>query len=78
MYFSRIEKAFQTVFWALFGVGEGQEVELQGYSSGFTERVGYIVYGAYNFATVIVLLNMLIAMMSRTFGKIKVNNRSQY
>ncbi len=51
-------------------------MELQGYSSGFTERVGYIVYGAYNFATVIVLLNMLIAMMSRTFGKIKVDNMS--
>ena len=52
-------------------------MELPGYNSGFTERVGYIVYGAYNFATVIVLLNMLIAMMSRTFGKIKVGIHSK-
>ena len=40
----------------------------------FTERLGYLVYGAYNAAAVIVLLNMLIAMMSRSFDSIQVNH----
>ncbi len=39
----------------------------------FTERLGYLVYGAYNASAVIVLLNMLIAMMSRSFDSIQVN-----
>ena len=49
-------------------------VELgKGYSSRFTESVGYIVFGVYNWAAVIVLLNMLIAMMTRSFEKITVS-----
>ena len=62
------------MFWALFGMGESTAVELgDSFNKGFTERVGYIVYGAYNIALVIVLLNMLIAMMSRSFDKIQVS-----
>lgn len=41
----------------------------------FTERLGYLVYGAYNFSAVIVLLNMLIAMMSRSFDSIQVSEQ---
>ena len=55
-------------------MGESNAVALgDSYNSGFTERVGYIVYGAYNIAAVIVLLNMLIAMMSRSFDLIQVS-----
>jgi len=49
-------------------------VELgSGFKSRFTESVGYIVFGVYNWGAVIVLLNMLIAMMTRSFDKIAVS-----
>lgn len=62
-----------TVFWALFGRGNQDAVSIGGYSSAFTEHTGYIIYGAYNAAMVTVLLNMLIAMMSRSFTLIAVS-----
>ncbi len=69
-----IELTFRTVYWALFGMGEPNAVELgEAYSKAFTERLGYLVNGAYNFTTVIVLLNMLIAMMSRSYDQIQVS-----
>ncbi len=70
----RLEYTFRTVFWALFGLSDARKVEIgQGYNSRFTESVGYIVFGVYNWAVVIVLLNMLIAMMTRSFEKITVS-----
>lgn len=70
-----LEFTFRTVYWAVFGLSEKSVVELgKGFNSNFTERVGYIVFGVYNWAAVIVLLNMLIAMMTRSFEKITVGN----
>ncbi len=62
------------MFWALFGLSSERKVELQGFPSRFTESVGYIVFGVYYWAVVIILLNMLIAMMTRSFEKITVTN----
>ncbi|XP_052674210.1 short transient receptor potential channel 7-like [Crassostrea angulata] len=62
---------FHTVFWSLFSMGEATAVELGEFNHYFTQNVGYWIFGAYNIATVIVLLNMLIAMMSRSFEKIQ-------
>ena len=62
------------MYWALFGMGDSDVVTLEGYQADFTERIGYVVYGAYNAAAVIVLLNMLIAMMTRSFESIQVPN----
>jgi len=47
-------------------------VEVKEFGHTFTETVGYWIFGFYNIATVIVLLNMLIAMMSRSFEIIQV------
>jgi hypothetical protein len=63
---------FRTVFWSLFGRGEPTAVEVEPFGHKTTETVGYWIFGAYNFCTVIVLLNMLIAMMSRSFELIQV------
>ena len=64
------------MFWALFGLSDARRVEIgQGFQSRFTESVGYIVFGVYNWAVVIVLLNMLIAMMTRSFEKITVSTQ---
>ncbi|KAL3860515.1 hypothetical protein ACJMK2_010634 [Sinanodonta woodiana] len=63
--------SFRTVFWSLFGRGEYNVVELGIFNNDFTETVGYLIYGVYNIVTVIVLLNMLIAMMTRSFELIQ-------
>ena len=47
-------------------------VELGEFNHFFTETLGYWMFGVYNIATVTVLLNMLIAMMSRSFEIIQV------
>jgi len=58
----------------VFGLKDPRTVELgQGYQSRFTESLGYIVFAVYNWGAVIVLLNMLIAMMTRSFDKIAVS-----
>lgn len=62
---------FQTVFWSLFGLAEKLGVKLEDYNKRFTETIGYFIYGAFNIASVIVLLNMLIAMMSKSYETIE-------
>ncbi|KAL3860514.1 hypothetical protein ACJMK2_010633 [Sinanodonta woodiana] len=66
-YFGIWVVSFRTVFWSLFGRGEYNIVELGDFKNDFTETVGYLIFGVYNIVTVIVLLNMLVAMMSRSF-----------
>ena len=40
------------------------------------EAVGYYLYGVYVFASMIVLLNLLIAVMSNTFNEVQVSQCS--
>lgn len=69
-----IVKTFRTVFWSVFGRGDTNMVQLGNYRNSFTEDIGYWIFGIYNAAMVIVLLNMLIAMMSRSFQNITVSS----
>ncbi len=62
---------FKTVFWSLFGLAEKEGVQLEEFNQRFTEIVGYLIYGTFNIASVIVLLNMLIAMMSKSYETIE-------
>ncbi|XP_076470184.1 short transient receptor potential channel 7-like [Babylonia areolata] len=68
--FGGVMATFRTVFWSLFGRGEPDAVRLGGYNNNLTEDVGYIIYGVYNIVMVTVLINMLIAMMTRSFTNI--------
>jgi len=65
-------KTFRTVFWSVFGRGETNVVTLSEYNNHLTENFGYILYGLYNCIMVTVLINMLIAMMARSFQAIAV------
>ncbi|XP_059176496.1 short transient receptor potential channel 6-like [Physella acuta] len=66
-HFGGVLPTFRTVFWTLFGRGEPEVVKLGEFNNTFTEDIGYVIYGAYNVAMVTVLLNMLVAMMTRSF-----------
>jgi transient receptor potential cation channel subfamily C protein 4 len=67
----RMGGTFKTVFWSLFGLSEKEGVKLGNYQNRFTELIGYLIYGTFNIASVIVLLNMLIAMMSKSYETIE-------
>uniref|UniRef100_A0A0L8GAR0 Uncharacterized protein n=1 Tax=Octopus bimaculoides TaxID=37653 RepID=A0A0L8GAR0_OCTBM len=69
---------FRTAFWSLFGRGEPHAVQLGDYDNSFTEDVGYVIYGIYNIAMVTVLLNMLIAMMTRSFENIATYSDAEW
>ncbi|CAF0998099.1 unnamed protein product [Adineta ricciae] len=70
-FFGTMSATFKTVFWSLFGLAEKEGVQLGYYNNPFTETIGYMIYGAFNIASVIVLLNMLIAMMSKSYETIE-------
>ncbi|XP_033754245.1 short transient receptor potential channel 3-like [Pecten maximus] len=77
-HFGDVMATFRTVFWSVFGRGDTDVVTLGEYDNHLTEDIGYIIYGMYNIAMVIVLLNMLIAMMSRSFENITQDSDSEW
>ncbi|XP_021357995.1 short transient receptor potential channel 3-like isoform X2 [Mizuhopecten yessoensis] len=77
-HFGDVMATFRTVFWSVFGRGDTDVVTLGEYDNHLTEDIGYIIYGMYNIAMVIVLLNMLIAMMSRSFENITRDSDSEW
>lgn len=60
----------------MFGRGETNVVTLSEYENHVTEDFGYLLYGCYNVIMVTVLINMLIAMMARSYQAIAVSGIS--
>ncbi|XP_061163089.1 short transient receptor potential channel 6-like [Saccostrea echinata] len=69
-YFGTVLVTFRTVFWSIFGRGDTDVLSLGEYKNNFTEDIGYIIYGVFNIVTVTVLINMFIAVMTRSFQNI--------
>jgi len=61
----RLDISFTTLFWTLFGLITlvALEIELR-----YVEGFGKLLFGLYNIAARILFLNMLIAMMSKSFN----------
>lgn len=68
----RIEGAFGTLFWALFG-----HVEMSNFKTNdkaqITEVTGYLLFAIYSLVSVLVAVNLLIAMLSNTYKKVDVS-----
>ena len=68
----RIEGTFSTLFWALFG-----HVEFSTFNTSeqaqITEVTGHLLLASYGLASVLIALNLLIAMMSNTYMKVDVS-----
>jgi transient receptor potential cation channel subfamily C protein 4 len=60
------------MFWSLFGLGDPDNVTLGNYKNDLTETFGNLLYGTYHIASILVLLNMLVASMTQSFEKILV------
>ena len=63
---------FKSLFWALFGLGDVNAVNLAPFNSTLTVVFGYFLYGSYHIISIIILINMLIASMTLTYEKILV------
>nr|XP_006814346.1 PREDICTED: short transient receptor potential channel 4-like [Saccoglossus kowalevskii] len=69
--FSTMGTTMNTLFWAIFGVTKLDSLEIYGNDRWFVEGVGQTLYGAYHVIGIIVLLNILIAMMTKTYTTIE-------
>lgn len=66
-----------TLFWALFGLPDMNIVNLSSQANiphTFTQTVGNFLYATYHVISIVVLLNVLIAMMSNTYTRVEVSN----
>lgn len=60
------------MFWVTFGLVEYDIIDMWPYNNYVTQNLAYILLGAYMVSVGLVMLNMLIAMMSRSFDQIAV------
>lgn len=86
--FLTLQNTFKNLFWAMFGMGEPDFAQIvvgrndslnETFAGGFpkdhifSEGVGYGLWGLYHMITVVVLLNMLIAMMTESYQRVQTN-----
>ena len=71
---NRIGQSYVSLLWSLFGVTPLKELSQQRSEEGFTDVVGHSLLGGYLILAITVMVNMLIAMMSRSFQIVEVMN----
>lgn len=67
--FERIDGTLSTLFWALFGHVEFSTFETDK-NSQITKVTGELLFAGYSLASVLVLLNLLIAMLNNSYKKV--------
>lgn len=61
-----------TLFFALYTFGSSSDAMLRPYKNDITEVVGYILFATFHIANITIMINMLIAMMTKSFQDIIV------
>ena len=69
--FSRLGESYVTLYWSLFGLVTLKDISIPNGQS-FTSLIGMVLFMAFHFMAVIMLINMLIAMMSNSYQNIEV------
>lgn len=70
--FCRVEKSLESLFWSLFGLTDLEMFEIDKPEFEITRQTGVALFGFYQVLMTIVAINMLIAMMTRSFESIVV------
>lgn len=70
--FSSMFETLQSLFWSIFGLVSLYVTNVEA-EHEFTEFVGATMFGTYNIISLVVLLNMLIAMMNNSYQHIAVS-----
>lgn len=68
----RLFETLQSLFWSIFGLINLYVTNVDA-EHQFTEFVGATMFGTYNIISLVVLLNMLIAMMNNSYQHIAVS-----
>lgn len=68
----RLFETLQSLFWSIFGLINLYVTNVKA-DHKFTEFVGATMFGTYNIISLVVLLNMLIAMMNNSYQHIAVS-----
>ncbi|KAJ7997484.1 hypothetical protein DPEC_G00229500 [Dallia pectoralis] len=71
--FSTLFETLQSLFWSIFGLISLYVTNVNA-DHQFTEFVGATMFGTYNIISLVVLLNMLIAMMNNSYQHIAVHS----
>ena len=71
----RLFETLQSLFWSIFGLISLYVTNVQA-EHVFTEFVGATMFGTYNVISLVVLLNMLIAMMNNSYQHIAVSENT--
>lgn len=71
-WFFRLFETLQSLFWSVFGLISLYVTNVEPRHE-FTEFVGSTMFGTYNVISLVVLLNMLIAMMNNSYQHIAVS-----
>ena len=69
----RLFETLQSLFWSVFGLLNLYVTNVKARHE-FTEFVGATMFGTYNVISLVVLLNMLIAMMNNSYQLIAVSS----
>lgn len=70
----RLFETLQSLFWSIFGLINLYVTNVEP-DHTFTEFVGSTMFGTYNIISLVVLLNMLIAMMNNSYQHIAVSSK---
>lgn len=71
----RLFETLQSLFWSIFGLINLYVTNVDP-DHQFTEFVGATMFGTYNIISLVVLLNMLIAMMNNSYQHIAVSSHA--
>ena len=61
-----------TLFFALYTIGDSTDPLIKPFKNNFIEMVGYLLFGTFHIANITIMINMLIAMMTKSFEDILV------
>ncbi|XP_077867974.1 short transient receptor potential channel 4-like [Saccoglossus kowalevskii] len=69
--YSTLYNAAETLIWTIFGLVDVSNTQVTGGHHSFTDWIGAVMMSCYCITSIIVLINMLIAMMNVSFQKIQ-------
>jgi hypothetical protein len=70
--FGTLSNTFMTLFFALYTIGDSTDTMLKPFKNSLTVNIGYLLFGAFHIANITIMINMLIAMMTKSFEDIIV------
>lgn len=62
-----------TLFFALYTIGDSTDTLISPFENNLTVSIGYLLFGFFHIANITIMINMLIAMMTKSFEDIIVN-----